>query len=396
MIILSIETSCDETAISIVEGSGDLQNPSFKILGNSIFSQIDIHKEFGGVYPNLAKREHRKNLTPILEKTIKESGITIDKNFQIEKENLEKTKKILEREEGLFEDLNSKIFKNGKPKIDLISVTEGPGLAPALWVGVSFAKALSIAFQVPIIGVNHMKGHIASVLSSIENEKDQIENNMDFPAISLLISGGHTEIVFIEKWGKYKILGQTLDDAIGEAYDKTARMLGLSYPGGPKVAKFAKEWREKSDKTNALNIKLPRPIIHRDDLNFSFSGLKTAVLYTIEKLEKIDDDIIKEICAEFENAVRDVLIEKTKKALTQTKAKTLIIGGGVISNQFLRENFEIMLQKDFKDTKLKLPSANLSTDNSIMIAFAGYIEYLLFPEKVNNDISANGNLKITS
>ncbi len=393
MNILSIETSCDETAISILKCSGDLENLEFKILGNSLMSQIDIHKEYGGVFPNLAKREHSKNLTPLLEKTLNESGVGF-KEYKTEDGVLRNMESILEREKQLYEDLLTFLQKhqNKKPDIDLIVVTEGPGLAPALWVGISFAKALGSFWSIKVLGENHMKGHIASVLeikSKDDLEKDDKSNKINFPAIALLISGGHTEIVYMESWTKYKILGQTLDDAVGEAFDKTARMLGLPYPGGPEVSKMAKIAREENIEKK---IKLPRPMIKSDDLNFSFSGLKTAVLYTVEK-NRLTEEFIKDICREFEDSVTEVLIHKTRKALVQSNAKTLIVGGGVISNLYIRENLEKMIKNEFPEITLKIASKNLTTDNAVMIAVAGYISFISGKTE-SLEIKALGNLKI--
>ncbi len=388
MKILSIETSCDETAISILEAEGDILNPSFTLLGNALFSQIDLHREYGGVYPTLAKREHSKNLVPLLETALKDAKI---ETLSCEKYDLEKIKETLTREEGLYEKLKEFLekFGNKKPNIDLIVVTKGPGLAPALWVGVSFAKALSLAWGIKVIGENHMKGHIASVLNVKKlNEKTE-ENKINFPSIALLISGGHTEIVYMENWANFQIIGQTLDDAVGEAFDKTARMLGLPYPGGPEVSKKAKEARDENVETK---VDLPRPMLKSETLDFSFSGLKTAVLYTIQKKEILDEEFIKDICREFEDAVTEVLIHKTERALIESNAKTLIIGGGVISNSYIRENFQKLINEKFKEVRLLIADKKLATDNAVMIAMAGYISHL--SNKTSEEIKADGNLKI--
>lgn len=412
MKILSIETSCDETAISILEADGGLKSPTFSVLGDSLFSQANLHKEFGGVYPNLAKREHAKNLTPLLKKTLEESKvewINKDENRkekneseEILQKNLSEIQEILKKEDGLFEDLKKflylNILENKKPNIDLLVVTEGPGLAPALWVGISFAKALSEIWDIPLLGANHMEGHMASILFK-ENKNDVIEsselkvksNEVHFPALALLISGGHTELVSIKQWGDYKLLGQTVDDAVGEAFDKVARMLELPYPGGPEISKLAQDAREKNlPKT----LTLPRPMIHSKDLRFSFSGLKTAVLYTLQKIKDINDDIKKEVSREFEDAVTEVLVNKTRKALGETNAKTLIIGGGVISNNYIRKSFEEMIEKDFPHISLCISPKKLATDNAVMIGMAGYLEFLLHPNLVNKEIIAKGNLKL--
>ncbi len=389
MKILSIETSCDETAVSIVEASGGLENPTFSILGNGLFSQIEIHKEFGGVFPMLAKREHAKNLPPILEKVLKDSGFyktTDSEQFN----NWKEIEEILEREEGLFMPFKTLLENIEKPDIDLIAVTSGPGLEPALWVGISFAIALGKVWNIPVVPANHMEGHITSVL--IDSDKKVL-----FPALSLLISGGHTEIVEIDSWGSYKIIGQTVDDAVGEAFDKVARLLGLPYPGGPEISKLAKMARENHLPKVA---KLPRPMLSSNNSNFSFSGLKTAVLYYIRdnfdlKPETISAEEKADIAREFEDAVVEVLTHKIEKVLEQKNFKSLIIAGGVIANRKIREEFSNLVSK-YPDLSLNVPTNELSTDNSIMIACATYIKSLVFPNIIANQskIIAEGNLKL--
>ncbi|KND49970.1 MAG: O-sialoglycoprotein endopeptidase [Parcubacteria bacterium C7867-003] len=390
MKILSIETSCDETAVSIVEASGGLESPTFSVLGNALFSQVELHKEFGGVFPMLAKREHAKNLSPLLEKVLKEANLSKASGLapEIPWNEIEE---ILKREEGLFEPFKNLLEKIEKPDIDIISVTSGPGLEPALWVGISFALALGKAWDLPVIPANHMEGHITSVL--VGEDKSKIE----FPALALLISGGHTEIVEIESWGSYKIIGQTVDDAVGEAFDKVARLLGLPYPGGPEISKLAEKARNENLPKTA---KFPRPMINSKDLNFSFSGLKTAVLYYIRdafggKLENLTDRDKSDIAREFEDSAVEVLTYKVKTVLEEKDIKTLIIAGGVIANKKIRDAF-LELTNNFGDLVLKVPTKDLSTDNSIMIASATYIKTLVFPELIskNNKIIANGNLKL--
>ena len=404
MKILSIETSCDETAVSIIEAEGKLESPSFKVLGNALFSQIDIHKEYGGVFPMLAKREHAKNLIPLLKKALTEANMFISCDISHDNEKWDEIKKILQREDNLAEDFVEFAKKCEKPSIDVISVTYGPGLAPALWVGISFAEALGKLWNVPVVPVNHMEGHIFSVLV---NREDEISNfqfpisnkNTDaiqFPAIALLISGGHTELVKMEAWGKYEILGATLDDAVGEAFDKTARMLGLPYPGGPEISRLAEFARTQNLPHTA---KLPRPMIHSDNLNFSFSGLKTSVLYYLRdnfvdgnppsQEQKAD------IAREFEDSVVDVLASKTRKALDDTSAKTLIIAGGVIANKKIRSVFT-EFEKEYSELTVKIPTNPMATDNAIMIACATYSNITLHPEilKNSNKIIATGNLKL--
>lgn len=340
MIILGIETSCDETAISVVEAGGDLDNLRFKLLGSAVHSQIDVHKEYGGVFPALAKREHLKNLPIVYKEALKKSGIK-------------------------------------ESEIEMIAVTVGPGLEPALWTGIAFAEGLSKKLAVPIIPSNHMLGHIASVL--LQNEK------IEFPALALLVSGGHTELVLLASWKERQKIGETLDDAVGEAFDKVARMLGLPYPGGPEISKLAEEARQKNI---VLQKRLPRPMLHSGDFNFSFSGLKTAVLYYLRDNPNFDKAAV---AREFEDAVIDTLLSKTKAALEKHLPETLIIGGGVIANKALRENF-LKLESDYPRLKILIPDRTLTTDNATMIAAAGFIEYLS-GEKL--ELRADGNLDIS-
>ena len=387
MIILSIETSCDETAVSIVDAKGELNSPSFTVLGNALFSQIDIHKEYGGVYPTLAKREHTKKLPLLLKKVLSESNMYNKKETPYSKEKWHEIKKITEREENLYEGLKLSLENIKKPDIDVIAVTSGPGLEPALWVGISCAQALEKLWDIPILGVNHMEGHILSVI--LENSDTR---PVKFPALALLISGGHTELVEMEKWGKYKILGETRDDAVGEAFDKTARMLGLSYPGGPQISKLASHAREQNIKQKA---KFTRPMLHSNDFDFSFSGLKTAVLYYIRDHGELSETEKADIAREFEDTAIDVLFNKTIKALEKTMAKTLIIAGGVIANKKLRETF-LTLENKYKDLVVKIPTEKMATDNALMIASATFINVTLYPELLlsPSKIVANGNLRL--
>ncbi len=389
MKILSIETSCDETAVSIVEASGELASPTFSILGNALFSQIEIHKEFGGVFPMLAKREHAKKLTPLLEKVLKDAKLFVPKEINSISNWIE-VEEILKREEGLFLPFKNLLEKIQKPDIDIIAVTSGPGLEPALWVGISFALAIGKVWGIPVVPANHMEGHITSVLVD-SNE------TVKFPALALLISGGHTEIVEIDSWGHHKILGQTLDDAVGEAFDKVARLLGLPYPGGPEISKLAKIARENSLPKIA---KFPRPMLNSDNFNFSFSGLKTAVLYYIRdhfdsKPGNISSEEKEDIAREFEDAVVEVLIHKIEMVLKQKDFKSLIIAGGVIANKKIRDEFTNLVKK-YINLTLNIPKNELSTDNSIMIACATYIKILVFPDLINSrtKIIAEGNLKL--
>ncbi len=393
MIILGIETSCDETAVCVVEATGGLESPSFSVLGNGLFSQVALHAQYGGVYPNLAKREHGKNLPPLLQKALQEAHLTDESDMSYSPELWQKIEEILAKEHGVFEIFKASLEHIQRPNIDLITVTAGPGLEPALWVGISFALALGELWNIPVLATNHMEGHIASVLlktEAVESPSSPLsQKSVQFPALALLISGGHTELVEIQNWGSYKKIGQTRDDAVGEAFDKVARMLSLPYPGGPEVSKRAQFAREK----NLPHVfTLPRPMIHSTDYDFSFSGLKTSVLYTLKDHGTPTEDEIADMCREFENAVTEVLLSKTSKALEEHGARTLIIAGGVVANTYIRESFTRLIAEKFPDVTLRIPTKDMSTDNALMIASAGYIEYLLHPEKVSGKIKAQGNM----
>jgi len=422
MKILGIETSCDETALSIVSASGELKSPTFSVLNNVLYSQVEKHKEYGGVYPSLAKREHAINLVPLLSQLLNVDS-RFRENDKIETDmkkhgtelksvsaNYDEIKEIFEREPELFDAFMKTVPFIKKPDVDLIAVTNGPGLEPALWVGINFARALSLVWQIPVMPTNHMEGHIVSVLNDAENiDKENID--VQFPAISLLISGGHTEIVLVKSWGEYEIIGKTKDDAVGEAYDKAARMLGLEYPGGPLISKLADEARSRN--ADLSDIKLPRPMINTDDFDFSFSGLKTAVLYLVKNLEKenkldqntksastlsseikpastLSSEVKEKIALEFENSVAEVLFKKTNRAIEKFDAKSLIIGGGVIANKNIRETFGKLNSSDFK---VLVPEIDLTTDNAIMIAMAGYLKSFREDAKINPEIKADGNLE---
>lgn len=387
MIILGIETSCDETAVCVVEASGELQSPAFSVLGNGLFSQVALHAQYGGVYPTLAKREHAKNLPHLLQKALSEASLWSNgTSIDIPETSWKKAQEILSKEEGLFDVFKQLLANISRPNIDMIAVTVGPGLEPALWVGISFAQALGVIWDIPVLPTNHMEGHITSVLL-------HTKNTIEFPALALLISGGHTELVEMRNWGQYKKIGQTRDDAVGEAFDKVARMLKLPYPGGPEVSKHA----EKARTQNLPHVfSLPRPMIHSNDFDFSFSGLKTSVLYTLRDFGELTDDLICDICREFENAVTEVLVSKTQKALEESGARTLIVAGGVIANTYIRNAFTTLTETTFSDITLRIPKKDAATDNALMIASAGYIESLLHPEKVQKEsyIKANGNLDL--
>jgi N6-L-threonylcarbamoyladenine synthase len=380
MIILGIDTSCDDTAIALLE----VKNGKIKTLSNVVSSQVKVHQPYGGVYPTLAKREHQKNILPVLKKAY---------SFRKKTNYLDKKKEktlasILEREPSLLKDIKDFFRKNEVPDIDALAVTIGPGLEPALWVGINFTKALSFLWKKPVIPVNHIEGHL---LSNALNLKDIKEFKKRLPAIALIISGGHTQLVLIKKIGHYQIIGETRDDAAGECFDKTARILGLPYPGGPAIAKAG----EKSERgAEELKISLPRPMLQSQDYDFSFSGLKTAVLYDYKKRAKkikSSKKYINSMAREIEQAIIDVLIKKSLKAVKDYGLNNLMIAGGVSANKELRKQLKEKAKKSRID--LLSPPVALSTDNALMIALTGYWKK---KEKTNNykKISAKANLRI--
>ena len=378
MITLSIETSCDDTAISIIESksSKKIDFKNFEILSNLVSSQILLHRQYGGVFPALAKREHQKNLIPLLIKSLKQSNLLKENKSELDNKKILKIKKALVKNEVLFEDIKEFLKKYNLPEINRIAVTIGPGLEPCLYTGTNLAKALSFYWDIPLLGVNHLEGHIfSSYLSPIEK--------IDFPAIALIISGGNTQIIHIKKIGEYKILGETRDDAVGECFDKTARLLGLDYPGGPEISKKAKEC-----KTNKYNLSLPRPMMKEKNYDFSFSGLKTAVLYDFKTRKNIDEEYVQEMSKEIESSIIEVLTYKTLKAVEEFKVKSLILGGGVSANKNLIKEFK-------KKSKVKLysPSVKFSGDNASMIGLASI--YSPNVKKLNwQKTKPNSNLKI--
>lgn len=328
--ILGIETSCDETSIAVVDCTGTFSKPSFLIRTNVVSSQAELHAKFGGVVPNLAKREHTRLLPTVLEEALAKANIT-----------------------------------NPSKEIDAIAVTVGPGLEPALWCGITFAQQLAKEWNLPVIAANHMEGHMATPLLH-EKEKAHFR----FPVLALLVSGGHTEIVIAKNWLDYKIVGQTLDDAAGEAFDKVARMMNLGYPGGPVISKLA-------ETGNRYGFSFPRPMIHSKNFDFSFSGLKTAVLYTLRDLEKDKTPYSKnDIAASFEDAVIDVLLLKTTKAAREYKVKSIIIGGGVAANNRLRARMSEAFPDSKNTPRLFLSPPHLTGDNAAMIAAASYFHAL--------------------
>ncbi len=384
MKILSIETSCDETAMSIINFKSKTK---FHIISDLVVSQIDIHKKYGGVYPKLAKREHISNIFPIFIASLKKAKLLKKRkiNKKISEKEKKKLKKIFNYDKNNLELIIDFYTKYKKPNINYLSVTYGPGLEMALWTGFNFARAISFLFHITLIPVNHMEGHIFSTLIKKEKRNQFKISKFQKPALALLISGGHTELQLIKNNGKYQKIGGTLDDAVGEAYDKVARLIGLEYPGGPQISKLSVMKKEK------INIQLPRPMLHKDNFNFSFSGLKTSVIYLVKAQKKINLKFKKELASEFENAVSEVLIKKTLKAIKKYNIKTLIIGGGVSANDRLRADFKNTCSQNNID--LFLSEKKYTGDNALMIAIAGHQRILNnnFPKKINK---VNGNLNL--
>lgn len=315
MFVLGIETSCDDTGIAIYHTERGL-------LSHSLYSQTTLHNEYGGVVPELASRDHIRRVLPLVKKTLKSAKLELS-------------------------------------TINAIAYTQGPGLAGALLVGSSFAAALSFALKIPAIGIHHLEGHLLSPLLSTPAPT--------FPFVALLVSGGHTQLMEVHNIGQYKLLGETVDDAAGEAFDKTAKLLGLGYPGGPKISELANKF-SKTCKIN--NFKLPRPMLHSGDLNFSFSGLKTAVLSLSDKHEATQE-IKEEIANAFQEAVVDVLVQKSMAAIAQTGINQLVVAGGVGANYQLRESLSKFASK--AGITVFYPDLEFCTDNGAMIAFAGAI-----------------------
>lgn len=394
MKLLAIETSCDETAVAILEGTEIAGGTSFRVLGNALLSQIYIHKEYGGVFPALAKREHAKNLVPLMMAALEEAEMLHEDVELLSEENALRIADLLEREPELAEALIAFLRSAERPPFDVIAVTYGPGLEPALWVGVNLARALSIAWDMPLVGVNHLEGHILSSLLE-GNESRYTLTVPPLPLLSLVISGGHTEIDLTQSWTggssrlAYERIGQTRDDAVGEAYDKVARMLGLPYPGGPLVSKLAEEARE----ANLPQIvTLPRPMLQSGDFDFSFSGLKTAVLYFVKDKELTEDDK-RVIAREFEDAVADVLWKKVEAAIDATNASSVLIGGGVSANENLRRLFKARIDER-GNVKVFVPNPSLTGDNAIMIGLSGYYRALEGAFVDPETLRADGNLSL--
>ncbi len=342
MNILSIETSCDETAAAVTE-----YNDGFtSILSNAVSSQTALHTQWGGVVPQLASREHIKNIVPIVHEALKKAGISHE-------------------------------------NIDLLAVTAGPGLMPALVVGVTAAKTLSFIWNKPLIGIQHLEGHIYANFIGEKSGKLKVksaEQEVKFPLIALVVSGAHTQLVLMRGHLQYEILGETQDDAVGEAFDKVARMLGLPYPGGPEISRRADTLREQQTPENLKEFteKFPRPMLGADNYNFSFSGLKTAVLYSLKKENPEtlkNENFIASMCHAFQEAAVDVLVGKTKKALSLYSPATFVIAGGVSANVRLRTELRNLIDTEFPDTQFLTPEFTYSLDNAAMIGIAAAYRY---------------------
>ncbi len=391
MRILALETSCDETAAALADIS-DTRRIHVRLLSSVVSSQIALHAPYGGVVPFLAQREHRKNISAVLAQALAEPAKRLKKynSTPTQKQRTAPAARYLTYEPELLEEFTvlTEKFSSLIATIDAIAVTKGPGLEPALWVGVNAARALATLWHKPLVGVNHLEGHIFA--NYLENEQ------IIFPALALIVSGGHTELVLITEPGKYKIIGETRDDAAGEAFDKAAKILGLPYPGGPQISQHA----QNGDRTF---FDLPRPMLHSADLDFSFSGLKTALLYLVRPISKktptagmppYSPDHLNDLCASFEQAVLDVLIAKTAKALKKYRPQTLIIGGGVSANTELRKQFSAMITKDFPHTHLLLAPLSFTGDNAAMIAVAGYFSAQKRKFSRPNTLRADGGLDL--
>ncbi|HHX58909.1 MAG TPA: tRNA (adenosine(37)-N6)-threonylcarbamoyltransferase complex transferase subunit TsaD [Candidatus Moranbacteria bacterium] len=337
MLIAAIETSCDETSVAVLRGNE--KNSSVQILSNIVSSQIKLHAKWGGVVPNLAAREHVKNIIPVLQQAL----------------------------------LSAKVQLN---QVDLFSVTNGPGLIPALLVGVNTAKTLCYFHQKPLLGIHHVEGHLTGAF--FDNYSTCKITPDDLPLLCLTVSGGHTQLIYSKNFLEYEIIGETQDDAAGEAFDKVAKMLEVGYPGGPIVEKLASEYL--SEHGHSDTLKLPRPMLKNNNFDFSFSGLKTAVLYQWENQknsapEQALVDLKKQFCYEFQQAVTEVLTKKTVAAIQKHKPQTVILAGGVAANQTIRAALQKEISQNIPKTKFLSPPMTLCGDNAAMIGAAAFFRF---------------------
>ena len=327
MILLSVESSCDETSVSIIKDGNN-------ILSNVVLSQIDVHKQYGGVVPEIASREHIKGITMVFEEAIRKAGIS-------------------------------------KKNIELVAVTKGPGLIGSLLIGINAAKAFAFANDIEIVGVHHIAGHIYA---------NAISKDLEFPLVCLVVSGGHTELVLMKEHYSFEKLGETMDDAIGEAYDKVARTVGLGYPGGPVVDRLAKEGEPK--------YKMPN-ISLGDTYNFSFSGIKSHVINLVHNIKQRNEEVnIPDLCASFQETVTDVLVTKSIRAINEYNAKMFMIAGGVAANKGLRKK----IAERIHNVKVVVPEFEYCTDNAAMIGVAGYYQYKM--KQKTDDMKLNGKSRL--
>ncbi len=386
--ILAVETSCDETGIAIIDTERTDEQVRVHVRADALLSQAVLHAEYGGVYPTLAKREHAKNLGPLFTDALTKAGLFIPAQESImSQEKIGEIKELLEREPELFVHLAVLLAKLEKPPIDAVAVTNGPGLEPALWVGINFARALGTVWDIPVVPINHMEGHIIAAVAEPVNETEFTISHPTFPALALLISGGHTELVLMRSWLSYERIGSTRDDAAGEAFDKSARLIGLPYPGGPEISKLAEAARAEGLEQP---FSLPRPMIATNDCDFSFSGLKTAVRTLVTEAGTLDETQKKQFARELEDAISDVLVAKTRRAIETYGVASLIVSGGVSANTHIRTQLAALAEE--YNATLFLPSPDLATDNGRMIAFAASIHDA--DSAREKDIRAEGNLQL--
>ncbi len=352
MLILGIESSCDDTSVALL----DCSDKGFFVVSEKTASQIDVHKKYGGVVPEIAGRMHAEKIVPLIEAVLE-----------------------------------------NQPKPDVIAVTAGPGLITGLLVGVEAARTLSYAWDIPLVATNHIEGHIYStqVINPQLENAPTTQPEIQFPALALIVSGGHTELILMTNHGEYKILGSTRDDAAGECFDKVAKLIGLPYPGGPQISKLALEGNTKA-------IHFPRPMLDSGDYHFSFSGLKTAALYWLRdnglseaSYKQTGQELsINDFCASFEQTIIDVLIHKTVKAAEEYKPKTIILGGGVSANKKLRKTLQTEINTIFPDISVQIPVLKYAMDNGAMIAAASYHHALKKEFTSWKEITVDPNWKV--
>ncbi|MCG2686851.1 tRNA (adenosine(37)-N6)-threonylcarbamoyltransferase complex transferase subunit TsaD [Candidatus Parcubacteria bacterium] len=354
MTILGIETSCDETAVAVLK----VKNGKFNLLSNIVSSQVKIHAKYGGIVPEVAARMQMEMIIPVIKEALVGAG---------------------------FKPARTGHRPVPTNNIDYIAVTQGPGLVTSLVIGVETAKTLSYILNKPLIPVNHLVAHLLV---------NCINNKIKYPAVGLIVSGGHTMLVLMKNpsRGKYEIIGETQDDAVGEAFDKVAKILNLGYPGGPIISKLAIN----GDKNK---FKLPRPMIQQQNFNFSFSGLKTAVLYlTQDKKFKKTKQNINDLCASFQQACIDVLVSKTLRAIKKYKPKSFLLGGGVAANSELRKQLKEKINTKFPEVRIFIPELKFTGDNAAMIAVAGYFQATkntkTLKHKNRLDLKADPNLNL--